>query len=157
MSFDCAAARALIRAYRAGASTLELRVGAVRELRGPSEAARPSEVMVDDDSISVLLRNAVGQHAGAAEAVLVNDGHIGTELRGDKGGLVAAWTAAENRDAWTWQSHVSNYPVRSPLGCTPPAVYSRRQLALPPPYLQHSSYRSAAKTAIVSAAKTPYA
>src|SRR5450756_2616578 len=54
MSFDCAAARALILAYRAVASTPTTGLAALASWR-PSEAERPSEVMVDDDSISVLL------------------------------------------------------------------------------------------------------
>ena len=54
MSFDCAAARALIRAFSAGASTSTTGLAPSASCR-PSEAERPSEVMVDDDSISVLL------------------------------------------------------------------------------------------------------
>jgi hypothetical protein len=53
MSFDCAAARALIRAYSAGASTSSSGLAPPAIWR-PSAAERLSDVIVDDDSIRVL-------------------------------------------------------------------------------------------------------
>src|ERR1700734_1562699 len=53
-----------------------------------------------------LARDAVGKHAGAAETVFVDDGYLGSELGGHEGGFIAAWPAAQDRDAWTWQGHV---------------------------------------------------
>ncbi len=53
-----------------------------------------------------LARDAVGEHAGAAETVLIDDGYLGSELGGHEGGFVAAWPAAQDCDTWTWQGHV---------------------------------------------------
>ena len=46
--------------------------------------------------------HAVGEHAGAAEPVGVDDGDVGTELGRDQGGLVTARAAAEDRDSVAW-------------------------------------------------------
>ena len=46
-----------------------------------------------------LAGHAVGEHRGAAEAVGVDDGHVGAELGGHQGGLVPARAAADDDDA----------------------------------------------------------
>jgi hypothetical protein len=46
-----------------------------------------------------LRGHAVGQHAGAADAVALDHGDLGTELCGDQGGLVAGRSAADDHDA----------------------------------------------------------
>jgi hypothetical protein len=45
-----------------------------------------------------LARHAVGEHRRAADAVGVDDGDLGAELRGDVCGLVAAGSAADDDD-----------------------------------------------------------
>ena len=48
---------------------------------------------------SVLRRDAVGQHAGAADPVTLDDRDLRTQLDGDQRRLVARRSAAENRDS----------------------------------------------------------
>ena len=47
-----------------------------------------------------LARHAVGEYGGAAHAVGVDDGHLGAELGGDVGGLVAARATPDDDDAF---------------------------------------------------------
>jgi hypothetical protein len=89
MSRDWAWARLVIRSYRRAALT----VAAVEQrhrVRGLDQR---------------LGRHAVGEDAGAAEPVGVDDGDVGAELGGDQSGLVTAGAAAEDRDSLTWQGH----------------------------------------------------
>ena len=46
-----------------------------------------------------LRGDAVGEHAGAPDAVPLDDGDLGPELCGDQGGLVAGRSAADDHDA----------------------------------------------------------
>src|SRR5262249_26311502 len=58
-----------------------------------------------------LARHAVGQDAGSAQAVPVDDGHLGPELGGDQGRLVASRTAAEDDHPLTTRAHVTIQPA----------------------------------------------
>ena len=158
MSFDCAAARALIRVYRAGASTPSSGL-APSASSIPSEAERASEVMVDDDSISVLLGTQSVSTQAPPRPSSSTTCHLGTELGGHKRGFVAAWPAAQDGDAWTWQGHVKQLSrtFTTKLHAAPadwaspgfsPGNYCRAA-----PYLQELPYHSTVKTAIASGAR----
>ena len=54
--------------------------------------------------------HAVGEHAGPAEPVGVDEGHVGAELGRDEGGLVTARPAAEDRDVLPGRVTIGNSP-----------------------------------------------
>src|SRR6185437_48155 len=88
-----------------------------------------------------LARDTVRKHAGAAKAVLVDDGYVGTQLRGDESGLVAAGAAAADSDIRTRQGHVkqlSRMPAsalaRGDAPCTPCTRLVNAKAAWYPPF-----------------------
>ena len=105
MSFDCVRRQRLDPGVERGRVHPEHRVGAVGQLQ--AERGRAAERGHGRRRLDQrLARDAVGKHAGAAEAVFIDDGYLGSELGGDECGFVAAWAAAQDRDTWTWQGHV---------------------------------------------------
>ena len=65
----------------------------------PRTAESRTDVMAPGGGDEGLGRDAVGEHAGAPDAVALDDGDLGTELRGDQRGLVAGRSAADDDDA----------------------------------------------------------
>jgi hypothetical protein len=81
-------------------------VDRVQAAAGDAEARAPVEQRHRVGGLDEGLGGyAVGEHAGAAEPVRIDDGDVGAELGGDEGGLVAAGAAAEDRDSLAWQGH----------------------------------------------------
>ena len=81
-------------------------VDRVQAAAGDAEAGAPVEQRHRVGGLDQGLGgHAVGEHAGAAEPVRIDDGDVGAELGGDEGGLVAAGAAAEDRDSLAWQGH----------------------------------------------------
>ena len=65
-----------------------------------------------------LARHAVGEHRGPAEAVALDDGDLGAEVRGDEGGLVPTGPPTEDDDSARPRAHVA-HPTTAARG--PPA------------------------------------
>ena len=60
-----------------------------------------------------LARHAVGEHRRTAEAVALDDGDLGTEVRGDEGGLVPTGPPTEDDDSARPRAHVV-HPTTAP-------------------------------------------
>ena len=110
------------RAYSRGASTLACPAPPGSEL--DAEPGRPVQrghhPRGRDEGLG---RHAVGEHAGPAEAVPLDDGDLGAELGGDQGRLVAARAAADDGDPRPCAG--SRFPILS-HPAAPLAAHRRR-------------------------------
>ena len=86
-----------------------------RLAHGPAETGRVLELVPEAAGIDhQLLRHAAADHAGAAEAVLLGEHHLGAVARRDAGGPHAAGASADDEKIHVKRAHASPSLLPSP-------------------------------------------